>query len=73
VRLTLNGELRQDGNSRDMLTPILALIRHISGHFSLQAGDVVLTGTPAGVGSLTSGDQLVVELPELCRFETRVL
>ncbi|HEY6610673.1 MAG TPA: fumarylacetoacetate hydrolase family protein, partial [Pseudomonas sp.] len=63
----------QDGNSRDMLTPILELIRYISGHFSLQAGDVVLTGTPAGVGSLASGDQLVVELPELCRFETRVL
>jgi len=73
VRLTLNGELRQDGNSRDMLTPILALIRYISGHFSLQPGDVVLTGTPAGVGSLASGDQLVIELPELCRFETRVL
>ena len=73
VRLTLNGELRQDGNSRDMLTPILALIRYISGHFSLQPGDVVLTGTPAGVGSLASGDQLVIELPELRRFETRVL
>ena len=73
VRLTLNGEVRQDGNSRDMLTPILELIRYISGHFSLQPGDVVLTGTPAGVGALQRGDQLVVELPELCRFETRVL
>jgi len=73
VRLSINGELRQDGNSRDMLTPILELIRYISGHFSLQPGDVVLTGTPAGVGALARGDQLVVELPELCRFETHVL
>jgi 2-keto-4-pentenoate hydratase/2-oxohepta-3-ene-1,7-dioic acid hydratase in catechol pathway len=73
VRLTLNGEVRQDGNSRDMLTPILELIRYISGHFSLQPGDVVLTGTPAGVGLLASGDRLLVELPELCRFETHVL
>lgn len=73
VRLTVNGELRQDGNSRDMLTPILPLIRYISGHFSLQPGDVVLTGTPAGVGPLARGDQLLLELPGLCTFETRVL
>lgn len=73
VRLTLNGEVRQDGNSRDMLTPILELIRYISGHFSLQPGDVVLTGTPAGVGPLAQGDQLSVELPGLCRFDTSVL
>jgi 2-keto-4-pentenoate hydratase/2-oxohepta-3-ene-1,7-dioic acid hydratase in catechol pathway len=73
VRLTLNGEVRQDGNSRDMLTPILELIRYISGHFSLQPGDVVLTGTPAGVGPLAHGDQLSVELPGLCRFDTSVL
>lgn len=73
VRLTLNGEVRQDGNSRDMLTPILPLIRYISGHFSLQPGDVVLTGTPAGVGPLAQGDQLSVELPGLCRFDTSVL
>ncbi len=73
VRLTVNGELRQDGNSRDMLTPILPLIRYISGHFSLQPGDVVLTGTPAGVGPLGRGDQLLLELPGLCAFESRVL
>ena len=73
VRLTLNGQVRQDGNSRDMLTPILELIRYISGHFSLQPGDVVLTGTPAGVGPLAQGDQLSVELPGLCRFDTCVL
>lgn len=73
VRLTVNGELRQDGNSRDMLTPILPLIRYISGHFSLQPGDVVLTGTPVGVGPLGRGDQLLLELPGLCTFESRVL
>ena len=73
IRLSLNGELRQDGNSRDMLTPILPLIRYISGHFSLQPGDVVLTGTPAGVGPLVRGDQLLLELPGLYSFETRVL
>ncbi|GAB3472589.1 fumarylacetoacetate hydrolase family protein [Azotobacter salinestris] len=73
IRLTINGEVRQDGNSRDMLNPIVALIQHIAGHFSLQPGDVVSTGTPAGVGPLASGDRLVLELSGLSRFESRVL
>jgi len=73
VRLTINGEVRQDGNSRDMLNPILPLIQAIAGHFSLQPGDVILTGTPVGVGPLNVGDDLVLELPGVSRFETRVL
>ena len=73
VRLTINGEVRQDGNSRDMLNPILPLIQTIAGHFSLQPGDVILTGTPVGVGPLNVGDELVLELPGVSRFETRVL
>ena len=52
IRLSLNRAVRQDGNSRDMLNPILPLIQHICGHFSLQPGDAILTGTPAGVGPL---------------------
>ena len=73
IRLSLNGELRQDGNSRDMLNPILPLIQHICGHFSLQAGDVILTGTPVGVGPLSVGDALELELVGHSRFSTRVL
>ena len=73
IRLSLNGELRQDGNSRDMLNPILPLIQHICGHFSLQAGDVILTGTPVGVGPLTAGDTLELELVGHSRFSPRVL
>ena len=73
IRLSINGELRQDGNSRDMLNPILPLIQHIAGHFSLQPGDVVLTGTPAGVGPLAVGDQLVLELADILQVETWVL
>ena len=73
IRLSLNGELRQDGNSRDMLNPILGLIQHICGHFSLQAGDVILTGTPVGVGPLKVGDQLLLELVGHSGFTSRVL
>ncbi len=73
IRLSLNGERRQDGNSRDMLTPILPLIRYIAGHFSLLPGDVVLTGTPAGVGPLQVGDRLDLELVGVAQFTTRVI
>jgi 2-keto-4-pentenoate hydratase/2-oxohepta-3-ene-1,7-dioic acid hydratase in catechol pathway len=73
IRLRINGEVRQDGNSRDMLNPILPLIAHMAGHFSLQPGDVILTGTPAGVGPLFSGDLLQIELVGLSCFGTRVL
>ena len=73
IRLSLNGEVCQDGNSRDMLNPILPLIQHICGHFSLQPGDVILTGTPVGVGPLTSGDRLQLELVGHSSFTTSVL
>ena len=73
IRLSINGEVRQDGNSRDMLNPILPLIQHIAGHFSLQPGDVISTGTPVGVGPLLSGDNLVIELASQKGFASSVL
>lgn len=73
IRLTINGEVRQDGNSRDMLNPILPLIQHMAGHFSLQPGDVILTGTPVGVGPLNAGDELVLELVGHSAFESQVI
>jgi 2-keto-4-pentenoate hydratase/2-oxohepta-3-ene-1,7-dioic acid hydratase in catechol pathway len=72
IHLSINGQLRQDGNSRDMLTPILPMIQYICGHFSLQPGDVVLTGTPAGVGPLHSGDELIIGLQGQADFVARV-
>lgn len=73
VRLTLNGEVRQDGNSSLMLNPIVPMIQHMAAQFSLLAGDVILTGTPAGVGPLAAGDELVIELPGAISAKTRVL
>ena len=63
MRLSVNGEVRQQGNSSEMLFPIVPLIQHMAQMFSLQPGDVILTGTPAGVGPLQSGDQVLMELP----------
>ena len=62
LKLEKNGELQQQGSSADMLFSILPLIAHMSLHFSLQPGDVILTGTPVGVGPLAVGDFLLGEL-----------
>ena len=62
LALRINGELRQQGNTRQMMVGILGLIAYISTHFTLLPGDVVLTGTPAGVGPLRSGDVLMLSL-----------
>ena len=72
LRLYINGILCQQGNSGQMLTPIPKLLSHISHHFTLMPGDVVLTGTPAGVGPLNAGDEMRAELDKLCRFHTRI-
>lgn len=63
-QLYQNGALRQDGNSAEMITPIAALLAHISQVFTLEPGDLVLTGTPKGVGKLAKGDQLRLVLAD---------
>lgn len=72
IQLRQNGQLQQDGNSGDMLTPVLPLLVYISQFFTLEPGDMVLTGTPAGVGPLASGDQLEVSLGDHISVKTKV-
>jgi len=59
----VNGETRQHGYARDMIFPIGFLIAWISRIFTLEPGDVLATGTPAGVGPLAPGDTVTVEIP----------
>ena len=61
-QLTINNALKQDGDSALMLFPVYELLVNISHAFSLQAGDVIMTGTPSGVGALQAGDQLSLRL-----------
>lgn len=68
LQLSINDEIRQQGSSRDMITSIPELLAYMSSHFSLKPGDVVLTGTPEGVGALHQGDQLELTLGEHYRF-----
>ncbi len=56
--LQKNGEIVQDGNTSHMLWKIDELIAYISTYFSLRTGDIIFTGTPAGVGQVVDGDKL---------------
>lgn len=56
--LKVNNELRQMGRSMDMIFDFSYLICHVSKYFTLEAGDLIMTGTPAGVGPLQVGDEL---------------
>ncbi|HEV8660308.1 MAG TPA: fumarylacetoacetate hydrolase family protein [Thermoanaerobaculia bacterium] len=58
----VNGEVKQKGNTRDMIFPCDFLVEFISSVMTLCPGDVILTGTPAGVGPLQSGDVVEVEI-----------
>ncbi|WP_423185896.1 fumarylacetoacetate hydrolase family protein [Alishewanella sp. d11] len=70
--LTVNGEVRQQGNSANMIRGISQLISEMSQHFTLLPGDVVLTGTPAGVGPLQLGDTLELQLADFFSITTKV-
>jgi 2-keto-4-pentenoate hydratase/2-oxohepta-3-ene-1,7-dioic acid hydratase in catechol pathway len=59
----LNGEERQRGHARDMVFGIPMLIEYISHVMTLEPGDLILTGTPEGVGKLNAGDVVEVEIP----------
>ncbi|MGK0304387.1 MAG: 2-keto-4-pentenoate hydratase/2-oxohepta-3-ene-1,7-dioic acid hydratase in catechol pathway [Gammaproteobacteria bacterium] len=60
--LNVNDAIRQQGNSQEMLFPILKLLVNISNTFTLLPGDIVMTGTPTGVAALLVDDQLTIEL-----------
>lgn len=75
IRTWVNGEIVQDGNTRDMLHGVADLIVYLSRHFTLQPGDIILTGTPSGCGGfmtpqrfLSPGDEVVVEVKGIGRL-----
>ena len=65
---SVNGSLRQKGNTREMIFPIANLIQTLSSWWTLRPGDIIFTGTPAGVASLESGDKVEVESPSIGLF-----
>lgn len=65
VETRVNGELRQHGSTLDFIFSIPELLRYISAAITLEPGDLILTGTPAGVGPLKAGDVVEVSIPGL--------
>lgn len=72
VVTTVNGRVRQRGAAADMVFAIPVLLAYISAIMTLEPGDVVATGTPAGVGPLSEGDTVAVEIPGISRVENPV-
>jgi 2-keto-4-pentenoate hydratase/2-oxohepta-3-ene-1,7-dioic acid hydratase in catechol pathway len=71
--LTVNGELRQQGNTKDMIFGVAAILTHLLRSQALAAGDLVYTGTPKGVGPLRQGDAFELAFAEPRRVFPGVL
>ncbi|RKF17835.1 FAA hydrolase family protein [Alginatibacterium sediminis] len=72
IKLTVNGELRQQGNINQMLWNVNEIIAYLSQYTQLDSGDLIMTGTPAGVGPVVAGDQLVASIGGLSNLEVSV-
>jgi 2-keto-4-pentenoate hydratase/2-oxohepta-3-ene-1,7-dioic acid hydratase in catechol pathway len=62
IRTSLDGELRQDGNTKDLIFTIPELVSYISSYTTLLPGDVILTGTPSGVGPMLPGQVVSIDI-----------
>ena len=69
----VNGEVRQEGHTSDMLFGVPSLVAFISGVMTLEPGDVILTGTPPGVGPVQRGDLMEVEIEGIGVLRNRVV
>lgn len=74
LRITchVNGELRQDASTADLVVDVPHAIAHLSRHLTLNPGDLILMGTPAGVGPLADGDQVVCAIEGIGELTTRI-
>lgn len=72
IKLWQNGELRQSSNTNDMIFPIGRIFEFVSGIMTLFPGDLIITGTPSGVGPMASGDEIVVEIDKIGRLRNTV-
>lgn len=72
LRTFVNGKLTQQGNTRDMIKDVPALIEYLSSFMTLTAGDVILTGTPEGAVNVEVGDAVACEIDGLGRLENTI-
>ncbi|MFM0736264.1 fumarylacetoacetate hydrolase family protein [Paraburkholderia xenovorans] len=72
IWLTVNGELRQEGDLRQMIWPVVDIIRYVSESVTLKPGDLIFSGTPAGVGAMQPGDTVRGGVEGIGEFEFRI-
>ncbi len=73
ITVSVNGEVRQDGDLNQMIWKVPEMISYLSEYFELQAGDVILGGTPAGVGAVVKGDTMVASIDGLGEITVNVI
>ncbi len=62
ISVSVNGEARQQGNTRDMIFPVADIISYLSHRFTLYPGDLIFTGTPEGVSQIKAGDKIEAQI-----------
>ena len=73
VQTHLNGDLKQDGSTKDMIFDVATLVAHVSSVMTLLPGDVILTGTPEGVGPMNPGDEVDVTISGIGTLTNKVV
>lgn len=72
IKLTVNGEVKQDADLNELIWSVPEIISILSHSIALEPGDLIMTGTPAGVGPMVEGDVCVVEIEGLGKIETPI-
>ncbi len=72
ISLTLNGEIRQKEKLNKMIFNPAQIVEYISSLMTLEKGDLIFTGTPAGVGKVQKGDKLFAEISGIAKLECSV-
>ena len=73
IKTFLNGKLRQSGNTKNMIFSVPYLVRFISNIMTLNAGDIITTGTPAGIGPMKAGDRVDVQIEGIGTLSNRIM
>ena len=73
IALSVNGELRQEGDLNQMIWKVPEMISYLSEYFELAAGDVIMSGTPSGVAAVEKGDEMIIEAAGLGSMSVKVI
>ncbi len=65
--------MHQQGSTRDLITDVAGLIQYLSSFMTLEAGDVILTGTPEGIVNVNAGDEVICEIEGLGRLQNTLV